>query len=57
MYCYIQEIQMKSYNSIGCGKELCVTTSNWTVNGVPYTSYGYTYSDENLSVQLKQHIK
>ena len=57
MYCYIQEIQMKNSNSIGCGKELCVTTSNWTVNGVPYTSYGYTYSDEKFDRTIKTAYK
>lgn len=57
MRCYIQEIQMKSSNSIGCGKELCVTTSNWTVNGVPYTSYGYTYSDERFERPIKTAYK
>lgn len=48
---------MKSSNSIGCGKELCVTTSNWTVNGVPYTSYGYTYSDERFERPIKTAYK
>lgn len=57
MHCYIQEIQMKSSNSVGYGKELCVTTSNWMMNGIPYTSYGYTYSDKNLNVPLKPHTK
>jgi len=57
MHCYIQEIQMKSSNSIGCGKELCVTTLNWTVNGVPYTSYGYTYSDERYERPIKTAYK
>lgn len=57
MHCYIQEIQMKSSNSIGEGKELCVTTSNWTVNGVPYTSYGYTYSDERFDRPIKTAYK
>lgn len=57
MRCYIQEIQMKSPNSIGCGKELCVTTSNWTVNGVSYTSYGYTYSDERFERPIKTAYK
>lgn len=57
MYCYMQELQMKSSNSIGCGKELCVTTSNWTVNGIPYTSYGYTYSDEKFERPIKTAYK
>lgn len=57
MYCYIQELQMKSSNSIGCGKELCVTTSNWSVNGVSYTSYGYTYSDEKFERPIKTAYK
>ncbi len=57
MYCYIQELQMKSSNSVGCGKELCVTTSNWTMNGVPYTSYGYTYSDEKFERPIKTAYK
>ena len=57
MHCYIQEIQMKNSNSIGCGKELCVTTSNWTVNGVPYTSYSYTYSDEKFERPIKTASK
>lgn len=48
---------MKSSNSVGCGKELCVTTSNWTVNGVPYTSYGYTYSDEKFERPIKTVYK
>lgn len=48
---------MKSSNSIGCGKELCVTTSNWTINGVPYTSYGYTYSDERFERPIKTAYK
>lgn len=57
MHCYIQEIQMKSSNSIGCGKELCVTTSNWTMNGVTYTSYGYTYSDEKFERPIRKAYK
>lgn len=48
---------MKSSNSIGCGKELCVTTSNWTVNGISYTSYGYTYSDEKFDRPIKTAYK
>lgn len=57
MHCYIQELQMKSSNSIGGGKELCVTTTNWTMNGVPYTSYGYTYSDERFERPIKTAYK
>lgn len=57
MHCYIQEIQMKSSNSVGAGKELCVTTSNWTVNGISYTSYGYTYSDEKFERPIKTAYK
>lgn len=57
MHCYIQEIQMKSSNSIGEGKELYVTTSNWTMNGIPYTSYGYTYSDERFERPIKTAYK
>lgn len=57
MYCYIQELQMKSSNSIGCGKELCVTTSNWSVNGISYISYGYTYSDEKFERPIKTAYK
>lgn len=48
---------MKSSNSIGCGKELCVTTSNWTMNGITYTSYGYTYSDEKFKRPIKTAYK
>ena len=57
MHCYIQEIQMKSSNSVGEGKELCVTTSNWTMNGILYTSYGYTYSDEKFERSIKTAYK
>ena len=57
MHYYIQEIQMKSSNSVGCGKELCVTTSNWIMNGIPYTSYGYTYSDEKFERPIKTAYK
>ena len=57
MHCYIQELQMKSSNTIGVGKELCVITSNWTVNGVQYTSYGYTYSDERFNRPIKTAYK
>lgn len=57
MYCYIQELKMKSSNSVGEGKELCVTTTNWTMNGVPYTSYGYTYSDERFERPIKTAYK
>ena len=57
MHCYIQELQMKSSNSIGCGKELCVTTTSWTMNGVPYTSYGYTYSEERFERSIKTAYK
>lgn len=57
MHCYIQELQMKSSNSIGEGKELCVTTTNWTMNGVPYTSYGYTYSEERFERPIKTAYK
>lgn len=48
---------MKSSNSIGCGKELCVTTTSWTMNGVPYTSYGYTYSEERFERSIKTAYK
>ncbi len=57
MYCYIQEIQMKSSNSIGCGKELVDSTSSWSVNGVTYTSYGYTYSDDYFDRPIKTAYK
>lgn len=57
MHCYIQELQMKSSNSVGCGKELCVTTTNWTMNGIPYTSYGYTYSEERFERPIKTAYK
>lgn len=57
MHCYIQELQMKNTNSIGCGRELCVTTTNWTMNGVPYTSYGYTYSEEKFERPIKTAYK
>lgn len=57
MHCYIQEIKMKSSNSVGCGKELYVTTSNWTMNGIPYISYGYTYSDEKFERPIKTAYK
>lgn len=57
MFCYIQEIEMKSSNSIGCGKELVVMTSNWTVNGVPYISYGYAYSDIKFERPIKTAYK
>lgn len=57
MHCYIQEIQMKSSNSIGCGKELCVTTTNWSVNGILYTSYGYAYSEEKFNRPIKTAYK
>lgn len=57
MYCYIQELKMKRSNSVGEGKELCVTTTNWTMNGVPYTSYGYTYSDERFERPIKTAYK
>lgn len=48
---------MKSSNSIGYGKELVSTTNNWTANGVPYTSYGYTYSDERFERPIKTAYK
>lgn len=57
MYCYIQELKMKSSNSIGKSKELCVTTTNWTMNGVSYTSYGYTYSNERFERPIKTAYK
>ncbi len=57
MHCYIQELQMKSSNSIGCGKELCVTTTNWSMNGVPYTSYGYTFSEDRFERPIKTAYK
>lgn len=57
MHCYIQELQMKSSNSIGCGKELCVTTTNWTMNGIPYTSYGYTYSEDRFERPIRTAYK
>jgi len=48
---------MKSSNSVGCSKELCVTTSNWILNGVLYTSYGYTYSNEKFERPIKTAYK
>lgn len=48
---------MKSSNSIGCGKELCVTTTNWTMNGVPYTSYRYTYSEDRFERPIRTSYK
>lgn len=53
MYCYIQEIQMKSSNSIGCGKELIVTATEWFMGGVSYKNYGYTDSDEKFERPIK----
>lgn len=57
MRCYIQKIKMKSSNSIGCGKELWVTTTNWAVNGVTYTSYGYTFSEDRFERPVKTAYK
>lgn len=57
MYCYIQEIQMKSSNSRGCGKELVASTSTWSINGVTTTSYGYTYSDDYFERPIKTAYK
>lgn len=57
MYCYIQEIQMKDSNSLGCGKELCVTETKWITNGVSNIIYGYTYSDEKFERPIKTAYK
>lgn len=57
MHCYIQELQMKSSNSVGCGKELCVTTTNWSMNGIQYTSYGYTYSEDRFERPIRTAYK
>ena len=48
---------MKKTNSMGHPKELVVITSNWTVNGVPYFSYGYTYSDDKFERPIKTAYK
>ncbi len=57
MYCYIQEIQMKSSNSIGCAKELCVTETKWITNGTSNIIYGYTYSEERFKRPIKTAYK
>lgn len=57
MHCYIQEIQMKSSNSVGCGKELCVTETKWITNGVTNIIYGHTYSDDKFERQIKTAYK
>ena len=45
MYCFIQEIEIKKVPA-GEPKEIEVFESNWTMDGEPYTSYGYRYSQE-----------
>lgn len=57
MHCYMQEIQMKSSNSVGCGKELCVTETKWITNGVTNIIYGYTYSDNKFERPIKTAYK
>lgn len=57
MYCYIQKLKMKNSNSIGSGKELCVTETKWTMNGASYVSYGYTYSDDRFERPIKTAYK
>lgn len=48
---------MKSSNSVGCGKELCVTETKWTANGVSNVSYGYKYSGEQFERPIKTAYK
>lgn len=57
MYCYIQKIQMKSSNSVGCGKDLYITETKWSANGSSYVSYGYTYSEEKFERPIKTAYK
>lgn len=57
MYCYVQEIQMKNSNSVGCGKELHVCSSKWTVNGISYEKYGYEYSKDTFERPIKTAYK
>ncbi|MGE7673071.1 hypothetical protein ACQKMV_05715 [Lysinibacillus sp. NPDC094403] len=62
MYCVIQKQKYKAKEeyknknrwenrrskTYACRKELKVTETTWTSNGVKRTSYGYTYSDERF---------
>lgn len=48
---------MKGSNSVGSGKELCVTTTKWTINNIPYVSYGYRYSDDVFERPVKTAYK
>lgn len=48
---------MKGSNSVGSGKELCVTTTKWTINNIPYVSYGYRYSDDVFERPVKTSYK
>lgn len=57
MHCYIQEIQMKSSNSVGCGKEICVTETKWITNGATNIIYGYTFSEDKFERPIKKAYK
>lgn len=53
MYCVIQEIAIKKA-PVGEPKEIEVYESNWTMNDIPYTTYGYKYSQECYEREVKK---
>ncbi|GLC82087.1 hypothetical protein [Lacrimispora brassicae] len=53
MYCVIQGIE-KITVPVGEPKEIEVYETNGTINGEPYTSYGYRYSQERYERQIRK---
>ncbi|MBE5973311.1 MAG: hypothetical protein E7251_01785 [Paenibacillaceae bacterium] len=53
MYCVIQEIAIKKV-PVGEPKEIEVYESNWTMNDMPYTTYGYKSSQERYEREVKK---
>lgn len=53
MYCVIQEIKIKKVPA-GESKEIEVYETNWTMNGEPYTTYGYRYSQEHYERKVRK---
>lgn len=57
MYCVIQEIELKKPNKHGYARELKSYLSEFTINGISYSSYHYSYSDEQFERPIKKAYK
>lgn len=57
MYCVIQEIELKKPDKHGYARELKSYLSEFTISGIKYSSYHYSYSDERFERPIKKAYK